>query len=174
MWVFGYGSLMWDGWQTQYGCIRVERGALANFRRDFNKASVERWGSREKPGPTLGLAASAGAKCEGLSFELPDESREQVLNYLRNREGESFALKEMEVDLQSGVRVVAFVPVNDTSKNTYIGAQPLKDRATMAKAASGSGGSCETYVTGVHEKLRQLSIHDSGVEEFWNAMSSLP
>lgn len=28
MWVFGYGSLMWDGWEQTLGGVRVERAEL--------------------------------------------------------------------------------------------------------------------------------------------------
>ena len=80
MWVFGYGSLMWDGWETKHGCTRKERASLPGYERDFNKASIENWGSREHPGPTLGLRADAAGKCEGLAFQVPDGKRERVVD----------------------------------------------------------------------------------------------
>lgn len=172
MWVFGYGSLMWDGWETRFGCSRKEHAALPKFQRDFNKASVENWGSRESPGPTLGLNPNATARCAGLAFELPDSERDRVLKYLKEREGTSFALQEKKVELDSGTRPKAFVPVNDTSKRTYIGDRPLKERARMAKAAHGSSGACADYVKNIREKLQELGIQDSGVEQFWSAMSN--
>ncbi len=172
MWVFGYGSLMWDGWEAQHGCTRKERASLAGFRRDFNKASRENWGSREQPGPTLGLSADAAARCEGLAFELPDAERNRVVDYLKQREGKSFALQEEDIDLQSGTRVRALVPVNDPSKSTYIGRQPLQDRAPMAKAAHGSSGACRDYVKNIREKLVELGINDAAVESFWSAVCS--
>ena len=56
VWVLGYGSLMWDGWQTSFGCTRCVPASLPGFSRAFNKASVANWGSRGIPGPTLGPA----------------------------------------------------------------------------------------------------------------------
>lgn len=39
MWVFGYGSLMWDGWEQEFGCLRRCVAVLKGYRRTFNKAS---------------------------------------------------------------------------------------------------------------------------------------
>jgi cation transport regulator ChaC len=38
MWVSGYGSLMWDGWEKLNG-TRDDGAVLRGFRRSFNKAS---------------------------------------------------------------------------------------------------------------------------------------
>jgi len=171
MWVFGYGSLMWDGWQKEYGSTRSDRASLAGFGRAFNKASTKNWGSSKDRGPTLGLSPDATSKCEGMAFELPDEARQQVVDALKRREGDSFRLQEADIELQSGEQVKALVPVNDTTKGTYIGNLPLAERARMAKAAQGSSGTCVTYVKGVHDKLQELGISDPAVSEFWSAVS---
>jgi cation transport protein ChaC len=41
MWVFGYGSLIWDGWENSYGCLRKCVAVLNGYRRTFNKASTK-------------------------------------------------------------------------------------------------------------------------------------
>jgi hypothetical protein len=33
MWIFGYGSLMFDGWESGYGCVRREWASLSGYRR---------------------------------------------------------------------------------------------------------------------------------------------
>ncbi len=163
---------MWDGWEARHGCTRKERASLSGFRRDFNKASRQNWGTREQPGPTLGLTTDAAGSCEGLAFEVPEAEQDAVVEYLKGREGASFALEEKDVELQAGTRVRALVPVNDASKNTYIGGLPLPDRARMAKIARGSTGACRDYVKNIREKLQELGINDSAVESFWSAVNS--
>ena len=57
VWVFGYDSLMWDNWETGHGCLRHVVAVFPGFRRTFNKASVNHWGTKDKPCPTFNLAA---------------------------------------------------------------------------------------------------------------------
>jgi cation transport protein ChaC len=93
MWVFGYGSLMWDGWETRRGCLRRVIAELQGYVRSFNKLSVRNWGSRTYPGPTLNLIASTSS-CRGIAFEFPEERRAEVLAYLIQREGKNFRLNK--------------------------------------------------------------------------------
>src|SRR4030095_13044058 len=62
MWVFGYGSLMWDGGEVEFGAARRERATLSGVRREFNKASWKNWGTRAVPAPTLGLVEEERAQ----------------------------------------------------------------------------------------------------------------
>jgi len=172
VWVFGYGSLMWDGgWEAGFGCTTREQATLAGFRRDFNKGSVRNWGSNDVPCPTLGLHPDDDAQCTGLAFEFPDKGRRQLLTWLSDREGRSFSLEPKEVQLQSRARVSALVPINDLSANTYLGDQPIAVRAGLVKTASGTRGSCLDYVINVRTELAKLGIVDSAVEQLWADVS---
>jgi cation transport regulator ChaC len=68
MWIFGYGSLMFDGWEAACGCTDRKWADLPGYRRSFNKKSVESRGTREAPGLTLNLVRSAGHVCRGIAF----------------------------------------------------------------------------------------------------------
>ncbi|HLF83310.1 MAG TPA: gamma-glutamylcyclotransferase [Blastocatellia bacterium] len=166
MWVFGYGSLIWDGWEGEFGCTRKETATLRGYRRDFNKASVQNWGSDSTPGPTLGLEPLGEAECVGLAFEFPPTERERVLQVLRAREGPSFALEEKDVQLASGPTVRALVAVNDRSRTSYLGKQTVEERAKLAATAAGSSGLCRDYVKNIRDRLEALEIRDQAVEEF--------
>ncbi|WP_354124402.1 gamma-glutamylcyclotransferase [Bradyrhizobium sp. LA6.10] len=63
VWVFGFGSLTFDGWQAEFGCLSHQRATLHGYRRAFNKKSVVNWGSEENPGITLNLRSAPGDKC---------------------------------------------------------------------------------------------------------------
>jgi cation transport protein ChaC len=47
---------MWDGWEQNFPCKSKTLANLIGYSRVFNKASVERWGTKANPGPTLNLA----------------------------------------------------------------------------------------------------------------------
>src|SRR5260370_20014767 len=166
MWVFGYGSLMWDGWEQKLGGTHVDRAVLANYRRSFNKKSTRNWGTSVAPGPTLGLEPSQNAVCTGTAFEFPEEQRVAVEKVLRGREGASFVLVELPVRLPDGREVRALTPVNDNTDRTYVGSIPMALRADMARTARGRDGACAKYVRNIHEKLVLLGIVDTDVEEF--------
>jgi len=65
MWIFGYGSLMFDGWEAACGCTGRRWADLPGYRRSFNKKSVESRGTPEAPGLTLNLVRAAGHVCRG-------------------------------------------------------------------------------------------------------------
>jgi len=166
MWVFGYGSLMWDDWEQRFGGVRVDQAVLAGHRRSFNKKSVTNWGTLNAPGPTLGLEPDRNADCTGTAFEFPEEQQVAVEGFLKAREGPSFTLTVLLVVLPGGQEVRALTPVNDRTKPTYIGNIPLMQRRDMARRARGTSGACADYVRNIHEKLTSLSIVDADVNEF--------
>jgi glutathione-specific gamma-glutamylcyclotransferase len=172
MWVFGYGSLMWDGWERTFGGLRVDRAVLVGYRRSFNKKSVENWGTSAAPAPTLGLEPDRNANCIGTAFEFLDDQRTGIEDELRDREGKSFELPELPVRLPDGREVHAVTPVNDRSKRTYIGRIPIAQRASMAKSATGTCGTCLDYVRNIHNKLQSLGIADTDVEQFLKLLQS--
>jgi cation transport protein ChaC len=172
MWVFGYGSLMWDGWERAIGGLRVDCAELVGYRRSFNKRSERNWGTLKVPAPTLGLEPDQNVNCIGTAFEFPDERRTAIKNLLRDREGKSFALVELPVRLPDGREVRALTPVNDRSKRTYIGDIPIAKRASMAKTAKGTRGACIDYLRSIHSQLQSLSIVDTQVEEFLTLLES--
>jgi cation transport protein ChaC len=93
MWIFGYGSLMWDGWEKAFSCNRRLTGKLHGYRRTFNKLSVKNWGTKSNPGPTLNLVVAGHGICTGIAFEFPDDQSNNLKSYLAKREGKGFAFK---------------------------------------------------------------------------------
>lgn len=164
MWIFGYGSLIWDKWETTRGCLRRVVAELLGFQRTFNKMSVENWGTQEKPGPTLNLAPEPSATCTGIAFEFSEEKRPEVLDYLRQREGRGFDLKQYEIRLEGGDRVAAIVAIY-SGKNLLSGKSVI-ELAAMARVAEGVNGPCVDYVTNLAAKLSELGIDDPAVHDF--------
>ena len=166
--IFGYGSLMWDGWENRPGFIRRDRVELRGYARCFNKASVVNWGSKDRPGPTLNLTKDDNASCHGIAFEFSGESRAAVHDYLVKREGRNFALSELKVWSPDGGNLSALVPLYNG--RNVIQAATLSELVWLVSRAKGTSGSCVDYVKGVSDSLARLNIDDPAVTELWNAI----
>lgn len=171
MWVFGYGSLMWDGWETTLGCTCRVVADLSGYCRRFNKASVRNWGTKTAPGPTLNLLKLDTGLCRGIAFQFPDAQKSEILSYLQEREGKAFQLQEVEVLLENQSEVLALVPLYNGQN--LIEGQTTKELAAMALAASGTDGTCLSYVKGIAEKLMALGINDPAVSDLWKEINNL-
>lgn len=166
MWVFGYGSLMWDGWEKQYNCLRRQVSQLDGYRRSFSKASVKNWGSPANPGPTLNIEADEHSSCIGIAFEFPDEQADEISSYLTRREGKGFRQVTMPATIEDGQTVYPSIPIY-TGKN-IVRATALAELARLVTKAKGTSGSCRDYVHGIHLELTKLGIADHVVSELWN------
>ena len=158
MWVFGYGSLMWDGWESTRGCTRRRVAELPGYRRAFNKASVRNWGTVDHPCPTLNLMEDSSQLCRGVAFEFPDGLAEKIRANLVEREGKSFVLRLLSVSLDEGARVDALVPIYG-GKN-IIATYDNREIANMLAVATGTMGTGVQYVHGIVQELARLGIDD--------------
>ncbi len=120
MWVFGYGSLVWNpGFDT------VERviARLPDYRRSFCMRSIHHRGTPEAPGLVLALDRVPGGSCEGVALRAHPDRADEVLAYLRERELISSAYLERRLDLSlaDGRRVEAVTYVVDPDHDQYCG-----------------------------------------------------
>lgn len=168
MWVFGYGSLMWDGWETDRGCLRRVTAELRGYARTFNKLSVRNWGTPPCPGPTLNLIAG-DSSCWGIAFEFPKASGADIVTYLAQREGKNFSLSERPIVLEGGAAVTALVPLYQGPN--VIPPTNASEIAAMALRAKGVNGSCADYIKGVADHLRELGINDPAVADLCAALA---
>jgi cation transport protein ChaC len=169
MWVFGYGSLMWDGWEREWGCIRSTLADLDGFSRIFNKASVRNWGTKSLPCPTLNLVKTDKGCCRGLAFQFSNSRAQSLLKYLTEREGKDFVFHEMTVRLHEGDSVPTLVSI-------YKGKNIIKfdsesDLDELILKASGRDGLCITYVKSIADQLESLGIKDPIVTALWKRLS---
>jgi cation transport protein ChaC len=169
MWMFGYGSLMWDGWETDRGCLRRVTAALRGYARTFNKLSVRYWGTRPYPGPTLNLVASESCCC-GTAFEFPEARCADIVAYLVRREGKNFTLNELPIVLEGGAAVTASVPLYRGPN--VIPPTSASEIAAMALRAKGVSGSCASYIKGVADHLGELGIDDPAVVDLCAALAN--
>lgn len=157
MWVFGYGSLIWNP-----GFAFAERrlAVLPGFSRSFCMRSVHHRGTPEAPGLVLALDRAEGAACQGLAFRAEDGAEDAVLTMLRERELISSAyLEEVHpVRLDQGGEVRATVFVVDRAHVQYCGGLPLDEQAAIISRATGGRGGNAEYLHNTVAHLTELGI----------------
>lgn len=159
MWVFGYGSLVWNpGFDVAERVI----ARLPEYHRSFCMRSIHHRGSAEMPGLVLALDATPGAQCHGLALRAHDDQADDVLAYLRERELVSAAYLEtrLDVDLEDGRRIEALTYVIDADHQQYCGGMDLEEQARIIARAHGGRGPNTEYLYNTTAHLKQLGIHD--------------
>ena len=159
LWVFGYGSLMWDP-----GFPVAERvlARLDGFHRSFCMSSIHHRGTVEDPGLVLALDPSRAHACHGVAFRVPDEDAVPTIAYLRERELISSAYLERQLTISLAERgdVLALVYVVDTDHVQYVGGMPLEEQAQIISKAVGGRGPNTEYLWNTVRHLFELGIED--------------
>jgi glutathione-specific gamma-glutamylcyclotransferase len=158
LWIFGYGSLIWE---PGFAHGRTELAHLPGYTRSFCMRSIHHRGTLADPGLVLALD-EGGAGCDGVAFEVPHRLAEETLEYLRARELISSAYLErvVQVRLASGAPVAAVTYVMDRTHVQYCGGMPLEEQAWIIAHAVGGRGPNRDYLFNTASHLEQLGIAD--------------
>jgi glutathione-specific gamma-glutamylcyclotransferase len=159
LWVFGYGSLIWNpgfAWSDR------QPARLAGFRRSFCMRSIHHRGTVASPGLVLALDAAQGAECRGVAFELAPQVADETLEYLRARELISAAYLEtvQQVTLASGRVVPAVAYVIDRAHEQYCAGLSLDEQAAIIARAVGGRGPNAEYLHQTATHLAELGLPD--------------
>ena len=163
MWVFGYGSLVWNpGFDVHESAIAT----LPDYHRSFCMRSVHHRGTHEKPGLVLALDKAAGAACRGVGLHVVPGKEDQVLAYLREREliSSAYLERNLHIDLADGRRVEAVTYVVDPDHVQYCGGIDLEEQAQIISHAHGGRGPNTEYLYNTTEHLFELGIRDTELE----------
>lgn len=157
MWVFGYGSLMWD---PAFRFAEVRRAHLPDYARRFILKDIYGGrGTRDAPG--LMAALDKGAGCEGLLFRIARENIDEETEVLWRREqiGPAYIPAFVEA-VVSDQRITALTFVADH------GADLIDANLTRAEQihyfATGTGfmGSSLEYLANINRQFAALGIVD--------------
>ncbi|PYC47194.1 gamma-glutamylcyclotransferase [Litorivita pollutaquae] len=160
LWVFGYGSLVWNpGFEVEERVI----ARLPDYARSFCMRSIHHRGTDENPGLVLALDAMQGAACEGVAFRVEDARSDAVMAYLRDRElvSSAYVERELEVELRGGGREVAVTYVVDPNHVQYCGGLALEEQAQIIARAHGGRGPNSEYLFNTSQHLDDLGLGDA-------------
>ena len=163
MWVFGYGSLLWNpGFAYQHH--KLVR--LNGYRRSFSMSSIHHRGTKDAPGLVLALDKSESSACYGLAFYVAKKDEHDTLAYLRERELISSAYMEVFVELidKEGVKETALAYIIDKSHVQYCSGLSLEQQAKIISRAVGERGPNAEYLFKTVAKLKSLDISDDELD----------
>jgi len=163
MWVFGYGSLLWNpGFPVAHSVVAT----LPNYARSFCMRSIHHRGTEADPGLVLALDELAGAACEGLALAVADGHEDATLAMLREREliSSAYLEKNLHVTPQNGAPVNAVTYVIDAAHEQYCGGLALEEQAHIIARAVGGRGPNTEYLFNTTAHLDEIGLHDPDLE----------
>ncbi len=162
LWIFGYGSLMWDP-----GIVftEVRLAELPGYQRRFSYRTTLGRGCPERPGLMLAIERSAG-DCHGLAFRVAADAvlAETTIVWRREmiRGGYSPALLPLHTP-QGPLTALAFAP--NLGHADYVGELPMTQTAAIIACGEGVLGSNRQYLEYLVAQLDHLAMDDPYMSE---------
>lgn len=172
MWVFAYGSLIWDpGFPVAETCVARASG----WHRSFCMRSVHHRGTVHAPGLVLALDEKTGAVCDGLALLVAPGAEAATLTMLRERElvSSAYLEREVPVTLADGRPVTALAYVIDPAHAQYCHLS-LDEQARIIANAVGGRGRNRDYLSATARHLAELGIADPDLDWLATCVASLP
>lgn len=162
LWVFGYGSLLWD---PGFVPVARHRAVLRDYHRSFCMLSIHHRGTKQNPGLVLALDAQPGAQCTGVAFQVAPDAEEKVLGDLREREliSSAYVEKTLQVELDNGESVETLAYVISPEHDQYCQFD-LERQAVMIAHATGGRGPNTDYLFNTAAHLTDMGIRDPDME----------
>ncbi|MFM9973927.1 MAG: gamma-glutamylcyclotransferase [Beijerinckiaceae bacterium] len=169
LWVFGYGSLMWN---PGFPFAEHQPAVAHGVHRRLCVYSHRYRGTPEKPGLVVGLLT--GGCCHGLCFRVRTEDCSATLEYLTEREQISKVYHEMfrPVRLRDGRVVRALCYVVDQRHKQFAGRLSLEQQFHLVKDSHGEIGPNRDYVRNTAQSLRDIGVEDRTLRWLAERLSS--
>ncbi len=170
LWVFAYGSLIWD---PALDFAEVRRATLRGYARKMclvDTMGVR--GSADAPGLMAGLAQ--GDHCHGMAFRIPEARVAEETNYLWQREMIAPGYLPTMLDAttpQGPIRTLAFVA--DLENPMMQPDLPLATQAQYIAQGEGELGSSYDYTKSIVERFEILQIDDPELRSLFEQATAL-
>jgi glutathione-specific gamma-glutamylcyclotransferase len=160
VWVFGYGSLIWN---PAIHTVERRMAELRGYHRRFCLWTHLGRGSAECPG--LMLALERGGSCRGVAYRLATAEAEHELLILWQREmvTGAYSPRWVKVRTPEGPLAAITFAINRTHSR-YAGRLSEAEIAATIARAEGALGRCCSYLFSTVEHLRELGLGDRPLE----------
>ncbi len=160
--IFAYGSLMW---RPDFQFVRARPARLEGYHRRLSVFSHHYRGTPDCPGLVLGL--DEGGTCDGLLYEIAPENWPQIYAKIHAREmlGDVYVEAILPITIiNSKEQSEAMTYVANRESKQFAPEMPVKELLGFIDQGQGTMGSCRQYVANTIRHLRELGIHDEGLE----------
>jgi glutathione-specific gamma-glutamylcyclotransferase len=157
LWVFGYGSLMW---QPGFPFVERRHAHLYGYHRSLCIFSHVHRGTPENPGLVLGL--DRGGRCHGVAFLVANEEIDATVRYLREREQATavYLERRLSARLDDGRAVAVLAYIADRRHPQYAGRLPFDEVLMLVRQGKGISGRNPDYVRSTYEHLLGMGVID--------------
>ncbi|HTO69409.1 MAG TPA: gamma-glutamylcyclotransferase [Myxococcota bacterium] len=170
VWVFGYGSLMWN---PAFRHAERVAGRVPGWHRRFCLWNTFGRGTPDKPG--LMLALERGGSCAGVGFRVPAAEVRPELALLWNREMLSGSYLPRWVRLATPERTVDAVTfVANRAHERYAGRLPPERIAELLARAAGPLGASREYLEQTVAALERDGVRDGEMHALLRSVQALP
>jgi cation transport protein ChaC len=169
IWVFGYGSLMWN---PGFPHCAAEPALLRGWHRSFCVYSHRYRGTPERPGLVLGL--DRGGACRGVAFRVSAPDVRTALGYLWEREmvGGVYDMRELGVSTRAGI-IKAHAFTVRRSHAGYAGRLGIDETARLILQGLGGRGPCREYLENTVRQLECLGLVDGPLHKLEQRVKEL-
>jgi cation transport protein ChaC len=162
LWVFGYGSLMWD---PAFRFEEVRRAHVPGYARRFILKDI--YGGRGTvDAPGLMVALDKGPGCDGLAFRISRENIDEETEALWRRERIGPAYTPVFVEtIAADSRVTALTFVADHEADLIDTSLTRAQQIEYCATGTGFMGSSLDYLENIHKQFVTLGIQDDEVSD---------
>ena len=162
LWVYSYGSLMWD---PAVHFAEVRRADLQGFQRRFTYRTIMGRGTPQQPALMLSLEARPGC-CQGLAFRITADRADVESRYLWRREMLRGGYRPLLLPLDTPQGpITALVFAANEAHDDHVGELPVEETVAIIARATGVIGSNRAYLEQLAAQLHALGIPDAYVDE---------
>ncbi|MDA1100742.1 MAG: gamma-glutamylcyclotransferase [Proteobacteria bacterium] len=170
VWIFGYGSLLWD---ASFPHQEARTARLIGWHRSMCVWTALARGTPDLPGLSLGLLR--GGACDGIALRIAAGDLDAALPVIWQREMWTDIYEPTWVSLATnGVSLSALAfTVNEASRQ-FTGDLTLDQIIAHIAMAKGERGPCREYLANTVIKLQAMGIADSYLEDLQDAVTARP
>jgi cation transport protein ChaC len=171
LWVFGYGSLMWN---PGFPFDQRANAWLRGRHRRLCVVSRHHRGNAKQPGLVMGL--DRGGSCRGIAYRVPAGAVSETLAYLDEREIAHYPVYRRAVlpitltEPAPARRVTAVTYVVDRTDPDYAGHLSVAQQAAIVAVAHGLSGANRDYVASTVRHLHGLGLRNRQLEAVLHAL----